>query len=114
MKILPTIGPATEKGKDLKYLFNYCSMARLNTSHNNISWHKKMINLIKRLDKNIDILVDIPGVKPRTDNKKNVYLKKNSVIRFGYKIKKKGVKRYLLNLRENFHLKKVLLIIFFL
>ena len=36
-------------------------MARLNTSHNNISWHKKMINLIKRLDKNIDILVDIPG-----------------------------------------------------
>ena len=32
MKILPTIGPATEKGKDLKYLFNYCSMARLNTS----------------------------------------------------------------------------------
>ena len=34
-----------------------------------------MINLIKRLDKNIDILVDIPGVKPRTDNK-NTHLKK--------------------------------------
>ena len=41
MKILPTIGPATENIKDLKYLFNYCSMVRLNTSHNKISWHKK-------------------------------------------------------------------------
>ena len=41
MKILPTIGPASEKLNDLKFLFKYCSMARLNTSHNNISWHKK-------------------------------------------------------------------------
>ena len=106
MKILPTIGPATEKGKDLKYLFNYCSMARLNTSHNNISWHKKMINLIKRLDKNVDILVDIPGVKPRTDNKKNVYLKKNSVIRFGYKIKKKRSEEISIELTRKLPLKK--------
>ena len=88
MKILPTIGPATENIKDLKYLFNYCSMVRLNTSHNKISWHKKKINLIKKLNKNIDILVDIPGVKPRTNNKNKVYLKKNDVIKFGYKIKK--------------------------
>ncbi len=90
MKILPTIGPASEKLNDLKFLFKYCSMARLNTSHNNISWHKKMIKLIKKVDKNIDILVDIPGVKPRTNNKKNIYLKKNNIIKFGYKLKKKN------------------------
>ena len=84
MKILPTIGPATEKAKDLKFLFNYCSMARLNTSHNKIQWHKRMINLIKKVDNKIDILVDIPGVKPRTDNKKDIVLKKNDIIEFRY------------------------------
>ena len=87
MKILPTIGPASEKIKDLKFLFKYCSMVRLNTSHNNILWHKKMINLIKKIDKKIDILVDIPGVKPRTNNKKDIIVKKNDLVKFGYKIK---------------------------
>ena len=90
MKILPTIGPASEKSNDLKFLFKYCSMARLNTSHNNISWHKNKIKLIKKINKNIDILVDIPGVKPRTNNKKNINLKKNNIIKFGYKSKKKN------------------------
>ena len=90
MKILPTIGPASGKSNDLKFLFKYCSMARLNTSHNNISWHKNKIKLIKKINKNIDILVDIPGVKPRTNNKKNINLKKNNIIKFGYKSKKKN------------------------
>ena len=88
MKILPTIGPATEKVKDLKFLFNYCSMVRLNTSHNNIYWHKKIIKLIKKISNKVDILVDIPGVKPRTKNKKDINVKKNDVIEFGYKLKK--------------------------
>ena len=89
MKILPTIGPATQSIKNLKYLFKYCSMARLNSSHNDINWHKKIIKLIKKINNKIDILVDIPGVKPRTNNKKNIYLKKNNIIKFDYKIKKK-------------------------
>ena len=76
MKILPTIGPASEKIKDLKFLFKYCSIARLNTSHNHISWHKKMIRLIKKINNKVDILVDIPGVKPRTNNKININVKK--------------------------------------
>ena len=88
MKILPTIGPASEKVKDLKFLFNYCSMARLNTSHNNIKWHKKMINLIQKIDSKVDILLDIPGVKPRTNNKKNIEIKKNDIVEFGYNIAK--------------------------
>tara|TARA_B100000780_G_C21112461_1_gene449687 strand:+ start:1092 stop:2432 length:1341 start_codon:yes stop_codon:yes gene_type:complete len=84
MKILPTIGPASEKIKDLKFLFKYCSIARLNTSHNHISWHKKMIRLIKKINNKVDILVDIPGVKPRTNNKININVKKNDIISFGY------------------------------
>ena len=88
MKILPTIGPATQKIKDLKFIFKYCSMARINTSHNNIKWHKKTISLIKKINPKIDILVDIPGIKPRTNNVKNIILKKNEIIDFGYKSKK--------------------------
>ena len=92
MKILPTIGPATEKNKDLKFLFNYCTMARLNTSHNNISWHKKMINLIKKINSKVDILVDIPGVKPRTNNKNNILIKKDDLVKFAFNYKKNDTK----------------------
>ena len=86
MKILPTIGPVTERAKDLKFLFNYCSMARLNSSHNTIAWHKKMINLINKINDKIEILVDIPGVKPRTNNKKAIKIKKNDIVKFGYNL----------------------------
>ena len=96
MKILPTIGPATEKAKDLKFLFNYCSMVRLNTSHNNIMWHKKIIKLIKKINTKIDILVDIPGVKPRTNNKKDIHVKKNDIIEFGHNPKKNNKNAVLL------------------
>jgi pyruvate kinase len=87
MKILPTIGPATEKIKDLKYLFNYCNMVRLNSSHNNINWHKRVINLIKNIDDKIEVLVDIPGVKPRTNNKTSIKIKKNEIVYFGHNLK---------------------------
>ena len=90
MKILPTIGPATEKTKDLKYLFNYCSMVRLNSSHNKILWHKKMINLINKINPKIEILVDIPGVKPRTNNINSINVKKNDIVNFGYNTKSVG------------------------
>jgi len=87
MKILPTIGPVSEKTQDLKFLFKYCSMIRLNSSHNNINWHKKIIKKIKKINLMIDILVDIPGVKPRTNNKENIKLKKGELISFGCKTK---------------------------
>ena len=90
MKILPTIGPSTENINDLRFLFKYCSMARLNSSHNEISWHKKMINLIKKVDNNIDILIDIPGVKPRTSNKSAIKIKKNEIVYFGHNLKFKN------------------------
>jgi len=86
MKILPTIGPATQSINNLKYLFKYCSMARLNSSHNNINWHKKMINTIKKMNDEIDILVDIPGVKPRTNNTLDIDIKKNDIVHFGQNI----------------------------
>ena len=104
MKILPTIGPASEKVKDLKFLFNYCSMARLNTSHNNINWHKRMISLIQKINNKVDILVDIPGVKPRTNNKKDIEIKKNDIVEFGYNITKSN--KRIIQLTKKFPNKK--------
>ena len=110
MKILPTIGPATEKAKDLKFLFNYCSMVRLNTSHNNIQWHKKLIKLIKKINNKVDILVDIPGVKPRTNNRKDIYIKKNNIVEFGYNLK--TIKENSVELTRKLPKKKIKLIFF--
>ena len=84
-KILPTIGPVTEKLKDLKYLIKYSDYIRLNGAHNNINWHKKISNNLKKLDPQINILLDFPGVKPRTSNNKIVKIKKNEIIIFFYK-----------------------------
>ena len=39
---------------------------------------KKIIKKINKINKDIDILLDIPGIKPRTDNKKNNTSKKKS------------------------------------
>lgn len=88
MKILPTIGPQTQNKKDLKFIFKFCDTVRLNSSHNNIEWHKKIIKLIKKINPRINILIDFPGVKPRTDNRQNISVKKNQIFYFGYKSKK--------------------------
>jgi pyruvate kinase len=89
MKILPTIGPQTQDKNKLKFIFKFCDTVRLNSSHNNIEWHKKIIRLIKKIDPKINILVDFPGVKPRTSNNKDILIKKNDIYHFGYNIKNK-------------------------
>ena len=74
-KILSTIGPASE-GKNLKYIVGKSEFIRLNLSHNTIAWHNKNIKKIKKIDQNKLILVDIPGIKPRTLNSKKIKIKK--------------------------------------
>jgi pyruvate kinase len=84
MKILTTIGPETVKYKNLKYLLNKTDMVRINTSHNSIKWHKSTIKKIKKINPKSVILVDFPGVKPRTNNKNPRKIKKNQIISFKY------------------------------
>ena len=43
MKILPTIGPITQDTSKLKTIFKYSKIVRLNASHNEIGWHKKIL-----------------------------------------------------------------------
>ena len=92
MKILPTIGPASDDLKSLRKIFNYCQIVRINASHNTIEWHKKTINKILSINPKISILLDIPGVKPRTDNKNIIKINKNDIVKFSYNKKKNFIK----------------------
>lgn len=84
IKIIPTIGPITCDTQSLRSLSKYSNIFRLNTSHNNIDWHIKTVKKIHKLNKNIKVLIDIPGVKPRTKNEKNILIKKSSIVVFYY------------------------------
>ena len=82
-KILSTIGPISGH-KNLNLLLNKSDFVRLNMSHNNFDWHKKMIDKVKALDKDKLILVDIPGVKPRTLNTHDLKISKGQKVSFSY------------------------------
>jgi pyruvate kinase len=85
MKILATIGPVSEDVNSIKKINNYTNLFRLNGSHNSLAWHKKISNRIKSNNINNKILLDIPGIKPRTDNKININIKKNDLVIFYFK-----------------------------
>ena len=87
IKVIPTIGPASEELKDIKFLQNYTNIFRLNSSHNTIKWHKSISDKIKLSSQKNKILIDIPGIKPRTSNTADIKIKKNERILFYYKIK---------------------------
>ena len=87
MKILPTIGPASDDLKSLRKIFNYCQIVRINASHNTIEWHKKTINKILSINPKISILLDIPS-ETKNYNKNIIKIKKNDIIKFSYNKKK--------------------------
>ena len=74
-KILATLGPVSAT-KNLKKFVQYADIMRLNMSHNSIDWHKKLLNKIKSINNEKLILIDRPGVKPRTLNKSSFYIKR--------------------------------------
>ena len=90
-KILATIGEVSSDIKSLKKIYKYTNFFRLNLSHNNLDWHSKVSNAIKKNFKNSIILVDLPGIKPRTCNKVNTKISKNQIVRFYFK--KKNLKK---------------------
>ena len=59
-------------------------------SHNSIDWHKKLLNKIKSINNEKLILIDIPGVKPRTLNKSSFYIKKGEIVRFSHNLNYKN------------------------
>ena len=89
-KILATIGPASD-GKRLKFIVKRYQLIRFNTSHNSLKWHEQNINQIKKIDPNKLILVDIPGIKPRTSNIKSIQIKKGAIVKFSNRKKAKNI-----------------------
>ena len=83
MKIMVTVGPSCEDEKSLKQFSKKTNLFRLNGSHGTLEWHRKTISRIRKLCPDAFILVDIPGIKPRTNNTKNILIKENQEVIFG-------------------------------
>lgn len=90
--ILSTIGPVTENFSNLKKVVKFSKFIRLNGAHNSLNWHKKICSQIKKINPNCKILIDLPGIKPRTLNSQNVLINKNEIVLFYFGNKKKNKK----------------------
>ena len=84
MKILPTVGPLNSKINDLKYLAKNYSVVRLNGSHNTVNWHKNISINLKKFNKDLTILIDLPGSKPRIKINQSLLIKQFEEVIFFY------------------------------
>ena len=83
-KILATIGPKSCSSNSIKGISKFTNLFRINGSHNSIEWHVKISKKIKEICPDSFILLDIPGLKPRTNNINDIYIKKNQMVKFFY------------------------------
>ncbi len=72
-KIIATVGPATESRGKLKAIIEAgANVVRLNFSHNEYSWHGKIIDMVRELSREmkqpIGILADLQGPRIRVGN----------------------------------------------
>ena len=77
-----TIGPVSNNKNDLKKFGKHTKIFRLNGSHNSIEWHSKAISLIRSVIQDAFILLDIPGIKPRTSNEHPIKITSGQVVTF--------------------------------
>ncbi len=87
-KIVCTIGPATQERDQLAALIDAgMNLARLNFSHGEPEWHRRTIELIRRISSErrrpIGVMLDVPGPKLRIGEIPDgpVFLDSGSVIR---------------------------------
>ena len=71
VKIIVTLGPSCQSEEKIQSLAQKgADIFRFNLKHNTLDWHKKRINLVRRigkkLQKPIGILADIEGGELRT------------------------------------------------
>ncbi|MHA1983507.1 MAG: pyruvate kinase, partial [Candidatus Hodarchaeales archaeon] len=66
-KILATIGPSSKDSETFHQLIDSgLNAVRLNTSHGSLEDHKRNFEMIRGIDQEIPILIDLPGIKIRT------------------------------------------------
>ena len=83
MKILVTIGPQSVDDVSLNKFAKKTKLFRLNGSHGTLAWHRTAISAIRRACPDAFILMDIPGIKPRTSNTKPISITKDQEVVFG-------------------------------
>ena len=83
IKIIVTIGPNCDDEVSLKEFSRKTNLFRLNGSHGTLEWHRKTANLIRKVCPDSFILMDIPGIKPRTNNSENIFIEKGQEVVFG-------------------------------
>lgn len=82
--ILPTIGPITSDNESLIKLLKFTNLVRINGTHANLKWHVKISKKIKKINSDIKILLDLPGVKPRSQNTEDIIIKQKEKVIFHY------------------------------
>jgi pyruvate kinase len=114
-KIIATIGPASEKEKTLRQMVEEgMDVTRLNFSHGDFLWHKKIIervkNIRKKTGKPIGIMVDLQGPRIRVANGSDVSVVKDEMVLIestGKPKKKAGRKIILIDHKEIVRLIKI-------
>jgi pyruvate kinase len=92
MKILLTIGPASLSEETIRYFSQRTNLFRLNGSHSDLNWHQNAISLIRSICPTAFILMDIPGIKPRTANADAINIVKGQLVSFGNAQHNKDIK----------------------
>ena len=83
IKILATIGPSSDAKPIIEGFSGHDVLFRLNGSHGNLAWHQQAIQNIRAQVEEAFILLDVPGVKPRTANEQALDIKKGQHVFFG-------------------------------
>ena len=77
-KILATIGPSSNTEEKIRELIKAGTNGfRLNTSHGRLDDHKKVFDIIRNINEEIPVVIDLPGVKIRTSRLSNPIEAKN-------------------------------------
>ena len=84
IRILATIGPKTDNTDSIEFINSHTQFMRLNGSHADYEWHKGAVDKIRQVNPETIILLDIPGIKPRTSNTENIDIAKGETITFYY------------------------------
>ena len=84
VKILATVGPKSCSENSIKKISKYTNLFRINGSHNTLDWHVKISKRIKDICPESFILLDIPGLKPRTNNNEIIDIKKDQTVTFSF------------------------------
>ena len=85
---LVTIGPSSLNDADIQYFAKKTTLFRLNGSHNTLEWHAEAVLRIRKFAPEAFILMDIPGIKPRTNNADRIEIEQGQKVSFGLEIEK--------------------------